>query len=37
LAKEGYKPTAGMQAAARRAIKFKEQGKAKGAGTFWTK
>ena len=39
LAKEGYKPTAGMQAAARRAIKLKEQGKAKGAGTMvgWTR
>ena len=36
---EGYKPTAGMQAAARRAIKFKEDGKAKGAGTAvgWTR
>ena len=29
MAKEGYKPTAGMQSAARRAIKLKEQGKAK--------
>ena len=39
MAKEGYKPTAGMQAAARRAIKLKEQGKAKGAGTIvgWTR
>jgi hypothetical protein len=39
MAKEGYKPTAGMQAAARRAIKLKEQGKAKGAGTQvgWTR
>lgn len=39
MAKEGYKPTAGMQAAARRAIKLKEQGKAKGAGTMvgWTR
>jgi len=39
MAKEGYKPTAGMQAAARRAIKLKEQGKAKGAGTAvgWTR
>ena len=37
--KEGYKPTAGMQSAARRAIKLKEQGKAKGAGTAvgWTR
>ena len=36
---EGYKPTAGMQSAARRAIKFKEDGKAKGAGTAvgWTR
>ena len=39
MAKEGYKPTAGMQSAARRAIKLKEQGKAKGAGTMvgWTR
>lgn len=39
MAKEGYKPTAGMQSAARRAIKLKEQGKAKGAGTSvgWTR
>ena len=29
----GYKPTAGMKSAARKAIKFKEDGKAKGAGT----
>jgi hypothetical protein len=37
--KTGYKPTAGMQSAARRAIKLKEQGKAKGAGTAvgWTR
>jgi len=36
---EGYKPTSGMQSAARRAIKLKEQGKAKGAGTAvgWTR
>ena len=36
---EGYKPTAGMKAAARKAIKFKEDGKAKGAGTMvgWTR
>ena len=36
---KGYKPTAGMQAAARRAIKLKEEGKAKGAGTMvgWTR
>ena len=32
-AEGGYKPTAGMKAAARKAIKFKEDGKAKGAGT----
>jgi len=39
MAKEGYKPTAGMQSAARRAIKLKEQGKANGAGTAvgWTR
>jgi len=39
VAKEGYKPTSSMQAAARRAIKYKEQGKAKGAGTAvgWTR
>jgi hypothetical protein len=39
MATEGYKPTAGMQAAARRAIKLKEKGKAKGAGTIvgWTR
>lgn len=37
--KTGYKPTSGMQSAARRAIKIKEQGKAKGAGTAvgWTR
>ena len=37
--KTGYKPTAGMKAAARRAIKLKEEGKAKGAGTAvgWTR
>jgi hypothetical protein len=37
--KTGYKPTSGMQSAARRAIKLKEQGKAKGAGTAvgWTR
>jgi hypothetical protein len=36
---EGYKPTSGMKAAARKAIKFKEDGKAKGAGTAvgWTR
>ena len=39
MAKKGYKPTSGMQSAARRAIKLKEQGKAKGAGTMvgWTR
>ena len=39
MAKEGYKPTSGMAAAARRAIKWKEQGKATGAGTAvgWTR
>lgn len=39
MSKEGYKPTSGMQSAARRAIKLKEQGKAKGAGTMvgWTR
>jgi hypothetical protein len=39
MSKEGYKPTSGMQSAARRAIKLKEQGKAKGAGTTvgWTR
>ncbi|MFZ9741181.1 MAG: hypothetical protein ACO3CQ_04755 [Candidatus Nanopelagicaceae bacterium] len=36
---EGYKPTSGMRSAAKRAIKLKEQGKAKGAGTAvgWTR
>jgi hypothetical protein len=36
---EGYSPPAGARAAARKAIKFKEQGKAKGAGTSvgWTR
>lgn len=36
---EGYSPPAGARAAARRAIKFKEDGKAKGAGTAvgWTR
>ena len=36
---EGYSPPAGARAAARRAIKFKENGKAKGAGTSvgWTR
>lgn len=39
MATEGYKPTAGMKSAAKRAIKMKEQGKAKGAGTAvgWTR
>ena len=39
MTKEGYKPTSGMQSAARRAIRLKEQGKAKGAGTAvgWTR
>jgi hypothetical protein len=39
MATEGYKPTSGMQSAARRAIKLKEQGKARGAGTAvgWTR
>ena len=34
-----YSPPAGARAAARRAIKFKEDGKAKGAGTSvgWTR
>lgn len=36
---EGYSPPAGARAAARRAIKFKEDGKARGAGTAvgWTR
>lgn len=36
---DGYTPTAAMKAAARKAIKFKEDGKAKGAGTNvgWTR
>jgi hypothetical protein len=36
---EGYSPPAGARAAARKAIRFKEQGKAKGAGTAvgWTR
>lgn len=36
---EGYSPPAGARAAARRAIKFKEDGKANGAGTAvgWTR
>lgn len=36
---EGYSPPAGARSAARRAIKFKEDGKARGAGTAvgWTR
>lgn len=36
---ETYSPTSGMRAAARRAIRWKEEGKAKGAGTAvgWTR
>jgi hypothetical protein len=36
---DGYSPPAGARSAARRAIKFKEQGKANGAGTSvgWTR
>ena len=39
MSKDGYKPTSGMQSAARRAIKLKEDGKANGAGTAvgWTR
>jgi hypothetical protein len=39
MAKEGYTPTAGMKSAAKRAIRWKEQGKATGAGTAvgWTR
>jgi hypothetical protein len=39
MAKEGYKPTAGMKSAAKRAIRWKEEGKATGAGTMvgWTR
>jgi hypothetical protein len=39
LKAEGYSPPAGARSAARKAIKFKEQGKAKGAGTAvgWTR
>jgi hypothetical protein len=38
-AENGYTPTGGMKAAARKAIKFKEDGKANGAGTAvgWTR
>lgn len=36
---ETYAPTSGMRAAARRAIRWKEEGKARGAGTAvgWTR
>jgi hypothetical protein len=39
MAKEGYKPTAGMKSAANRAIRWKKEGKATGAGTAvgWTR
>jgi hypothetical protein len=39
MADNTYTPTAGMAAAARRAIKWKEEGKATGAGTpvGWTR
>lgn len=39
LKADGYSPPAGARSAARRAIKFKEDGKAKGAGTAvgWTR
>jgi len=39
MAKEGYKPTSGMKAAANRALRWKKEGKAKGAGTIvgWTR
>lgn len=39
MAEESYKPTTSMAAAARRALKWKEDGKAKGAGTAvgWTR
>lgn len=39
MAKEGYKPTGGMKAAANRALRWKKEGKAKGAGTMvgWTR
>jgi hypothetical protein len=33
MAEETYSPTSGMKAAARRALKWKEDGKATGAGT----
>jgi len=39
MAKEGYKPTGGMKSAAKRAIRWKQEGKATGAGTAvgWTR
>ena len=39
MAKEGYKPTGGMKSAANRALRWKKEGKAKGAGTMvgWTR
>ena len=39
MADETYKPTSGMVAAAKRALKWKEEGKATGAGTAvgWTR
>lgn len=39
MAEQTYKPTSGMAAAARRALKWKEEGKATGAGTpvGWTR
>ena len=39
MAKEGYKPTGGMKAAANRALRWKKEGKATGAGTMvgWTR
>ena len=39
MASETYKPTSGMVAAAKRALKWKEEGKATGAGTSvgWTR
>jgi hypothetical protein len=39
MAKEGYSPTSGMKSAANRALRWKKEGKAKGAGTMvgWTR
>lgn len=39
MAKEGYSPTGGMKSAAKRALRWKKEGKAKGAGTMvgWTR